>query len=466
MTPGLGLAESVVSLAFVEHFRCPDEYAEFEVLEPMSAECGFYRLGPDIVCFGRSAAGSRAKRATDPLYDAMQDITWNRHAVRLPFSPCDVIDGIRDERYAGCTSRVPAIVNEAYYFLRPLLTVAVRKHLQWLLLRNWRRTPFPQWPVDTTVERILEMLMMLSLRRHGIDKIPFIWFWPDDSQSCIVMTHDVETAIGKEYVPHLLDLDETYGVRASFQVVPEGGYTVEDSFLQTIRMRGFEVGVHDLNHDGRLFESRAEFQRRLVRINQYGRQFQAEGFRSAVLYRRLDWLQGLEFSYDMSVPNLGHLEAQRGGCCSVMPFFNGRVLEIPVTTTQDYSLFHILKEHSIDLWKTQLDIIARRHGLASFIVHPDYIRDTRPRRTYESLLAYVTALCSRSRAWLALPSEVSRWWKQRSRMSLVRDRERWKVVGQGSKRARVAYAMLEEGKVVYKLQEPIRTMSGVFGARG
>ena len=152
------------------------------------------------------------------------------------------------------------------------------------------------------------------------------------------MTHDVETSMGQAFVPHLMDLDEAYGIRASFQIVPEGRYEVCDSFLTSIRTRGFEVGVHDFNHDGRLFSSRETFERRVIDINRYGEAFQAEGFRSAVLYRQQDWFEALNFVYDMSVPTTGHLEAQPGGCCSVMPYFNGRLVELPVTTTQDYSL--------------------------------------------------------------------------------------------------------------------------------
>ena len=36
-------------------------------------------------------------------------------------------------------------------------------------------------------------------------------------------------------------------------------------------------------------------------------------------------------------------------------------------------MFNILKEHSIELWKQQMEIIMGKHGLISFIVHPDYI---------------------------------------------------------------------------------------------
>ena len=99
-----------------------------------------------------------------------------------------------------------------------------------------------------------------------------------------------------------------------------------------IRGRGFEVNLHDLNHDGRLFEDRQEFLTRAKRINQYARDFGCDGFRSGAMYREQSWFDAFEFSYDMSVPNASHLEPQRGGCCTVMPYFVGDILELPLTT--------------------------------------------------------------------------------------------------------------------------------------
>jgi hypothetical protein len=74
-----------------------------------------------------------------------------------------------------------------------------------------------------------------------------------------------------------------------------------------------------------------------------------------------------------------------------MPYFIGKILELPVTTTQDYTLFNILDDCSIELWKRQMEIIMEKHGLISFIVHPDYNVKPQHRRTYEALLA---CLCS------------------------------------------------------------------------
>jgi hypothetical protein len=91
----------------------------------------------------------------------------------------------------------------------------------------------------------------------------------------------------------------------------------------------------------------------------------------------------------MSVPNVAHLDPQPGGCCTVMPYFIGNILELPVTTTQDYTLFNILDEHSTELWKRQIELIMENYGLMSFIVHPDYIVAPSKRRIYEELLSHI-----------------------------------------------------------------------------
>ena len=90
----------------------------------------------------------------------------------------------------------------------------------------------------------------------------------------------------------------------------------------------------------------------------------------------------------MSVPNVAHLEPQRGGCCTVMPYFLGHVLELPLTAAQDYTLFHILGDYSTRLWQEQIDLILEQNGLVSFIAHPDYLRRAaRARRLHRAAAA-------------------------------------------------------------------------------
>ncbi len=151
--------------------------------------------------------------------------------------------------------------------------------------------------------------------------------------------------------------------------------------------------------------------RRAVKINAYGKQFGSQGFRSAIMYRNVDWFGALDFSYDMSIPNVAHLDPQKGGCCTVMPFFAGNILELPVTMTQDYPLFNILKDYSTRLWREQISMIKEKHGLIGIIVHPDYIIDDAARRVYREFLEYVSELRARKETWIALPGEVAAWWR-------------------------------------------------------
>jgi hypothetical protein len=440
---------------FVDYYRCPEEFAASFLDGEPSRHSGHFRFGPDAICYGSISKGAVQPSPDGELHDALNDAVVKRNVVRLSFDPDQVVNNLRFELYCGSSGRHSflsgGLANKLYYFARPILGVGVRRHLQKLRLADWRSIRFPRWPVDRTVEQVHETMLRLCVQAHDGKRVPFIWFWPKGLPSCTVVTHDVEAVKGRDFCPALMDIDDHFGIKSSFQLIPEVRYAVSPAFIKSIRSRGFEVNVHDLNHDGRLFASEAKFFGRVHRINQHGRAFGARGFRSGALYRNLSWYGLLEFSYDMSVPNTAHLDPQRGGCCTVMPYFIGKILELPVTTTQDYSLFYILKQYSIDLWKHQIAQIMEKHGVASFIIHPDYVLESRTRDTYKSLLAYLVELRSKGKTWVALPGEINQWWRARSQMKLVRQGNDWVIEGPEKDQARVAYAVLDGGRLAYEL---------------
>jgi hypothetical protein len=369
----------------------------------------------------------------------------------LPFDPTEIIENLRLERYNACAEHgIQNVLKGIYYYLRPLMNLKLRAQIQQFRARHWQKAVFPHWPVDTTVENICEKLLLLSMEAKGVEQVPFVWFWPNGARGCVTMTHDVETEAGRAFCPELMDLNDSFGIKSSFQIVPEGRYEVSPAFLVGIRGRGFEVAVHDLNHDGRLYHDRGEFLRRAERINQYGAAWQAKGFRAGALYRNPDWFQSLDFSYEMSMPNVAHLDPQSGGCCTVMPYFIGDMLEIPVTTIQDYMLFHIIQDRSTDLWKTQVEMILQKSGLASFIVHPDYVIDRETRCVYENLLSFLKDLRSQKGVWFALPREIDVWWRDRSQMRVEKYGNSWRIEGAGAERAVVAFAKNVDGRLVYE----------------
>jgi hypothetical protein len=442
---GRGRSECVL-----DHFRCPDIFLDFSLAQELSSVSGYFRFGQNVTCYGRTCRGDLDPHIETSRYDALNDTVTNDDTVCLPFDPDEVIDNLRLERYAD-NRPSSNILRTAYYLLRPLTTLWMRKQIQRFHARNWRDFRLPQWPVDTTVESTCETLLLLSMQAKRVASVPFIWFWPHGAHGCVTMTHDVESEAGRDFCKELMDVDDSFGVKASFQIVPEERYTVSSNLIDTIRNRGFEVGVQDLNHDGRLFDNKEQFVRRAAIVNRYAKEYEAKGFRAAVLYRRPDWYDSFDFSFDMSMPNVAHLDPQRGGCCTVMPYFIGRILEIPVTTTQDYTLFHILNQRSIDLWKTQIDLILKKNGLASFIVHPDYIIEQETRSIYKQLLSHLTELRSRSDVWFALPGEIDSWWRTRRQLRVERFGESWRIVGEGAERATLAYAKDVDGKLVYEL---------------
>jgi hypothetical protein len=447
----------IVIQTLSDYYRVPLNTIDRIFATYPSGDVGFFRFGPETICYGQCASGVSAKVEKSGLYDVLKSTRFNDSENRLPFDPPTVIENLRRERYERSLApgREKIVTQEwvlkAYYSVRGILPTSVRRHMQRAYFSDWKSRPFPAWPVDFTVDTLHEHLLQLSMQAAGLARIPFIWFWPDGAPNCLILTHDVETSVGREFTPQLMDLDESYGFKASFQVIPEKRYEVPDEYVREIRSRGFELNIHDLNHDGHLYQDREEFLRRAKKINEYGHRYNAIGFRAGAMHRNLDWYDAYRFSYDMSVPNVAHLEPKRGGCCTVFPFFVGDILELPLTTSQDYSVFHILSDYSIGLWKQQLDLIRQRNGLMSFLAHPDYLVSYHARETYEALLDYLQQMIARDGIWAVLPGDVDRWWRARSRMRLVSRGDNWEILGPGKERARLAYAVLDGGRLVYEL---------------
>ena len=440
------------SQAFLDYFRCPTEFACFQSLPEAAVSKGFFRFG-SATCFGSLGTGQGSVSPRTIEFDALPGTEWPVSGnIDIHFDPDEVIENLRFERYVACGHR-ELWLHTLYYLLRPILPLPIRKRLQRLVFRHRLGCVFPGWPVDCSVEQIFEQLMALTLYASGQREIPFIWFWPDGNDSALMMTHDVERQKGADFCEFLMDLDDSCGIKAAFQLIPEGAYKDFDTLASSIRARGFELNIHDLDHDGRLYEHKKLFAERASKINEYGRRYGTKGFRAGAMHRNQEWFHMLSFEYDMSVPTVSHLEPQTGGCCTVTPYFVDNVLELPLTTVQDHGIFHILLARSINLWKQQIEMILAHHGLISFIVHPDYITVPAQRELYRDLLQHIRTLRETRPIWVALPGEVNRWWRERSQLMLVPDGEYWQIRGQGSERARLAFASLVNGKLSYRIPD-------------
>jgi hypothetical protein len=210
------------------------------------------------------------------------------------------------------------------------------------------------------------------------------------------------------------------GFRSSFNFVPEGEYAVPDTLRAFLRENGFEVGVHDLHHDGSLYRSRKAFQRQAEKINHYLKSWGTVGFRSGFMFHNLQWLQDLNVLYDASTFDTDPFEPQPDAVQTIFPFWvsgkDGKgYVELPYTLPQDSTIFLLFKEQNIDMWVRKLDWVAAHGGMVLMIVHPDYMNfDGKPSSSeyaadlYKDLLTYVSNRY-RDTCWFALPHEVARF---------------------------------------------------------
>jgi peptidoglycan/xylan/chitin deacetylase (PgdA/CDA1 family) len=205
------------------------------------------------------------------------------------------------------------------------------------------------------------------------------------------------------------DLDESYGFRSSFNFVPDS-YPLDHRLIEELRMRGFEIGVHGLRHDGKLFHSRSEFLRRAERINHHLKELDAVGFRSPLMMRNPEWMQALQVEYDLSFFDTDPHEPIPGGTMSIWPFTIGHFVELPYTLVQDSTLTIVLGETTPRLWLQKVDFIEKYHGMALLNAHPDYLSQPATQRVY---VDFLQAMKDRGDHWHALPRDVARWWRAR-----------------------------------------------------
>jgi hypothetical protein len=447
---------------FLEHTKCPPSFLQNVRCSSEAGTEGFFRFG-DLQLYGRINGGASSSEFQETLSSIEVFGSHRNTPIMLPFDPGEIIDNLRLERYvSAANAEIPYIANDkaisrrVYYGLRPFFPVYFRRILQRYALRDWQRISFPAWPLDTTVDDFIRCLWIILLKVTGAEQIPFIWYWPEGFQSCAIMTHDVETAAGLEFCETILKLEREAGIRSAFELVPEVRYAIPPRAFETIRREGGEICIHGLNHDGKLFSSEEVFRKRARAINEYAKKWGAKGFRSPIMYRNLAWYDAFNLSYDMSVPNVAHLDPQRGGCCTIFPFFVQGMVELPLTTIQDYPLYNIIRSDPMTMWTRQMDSIAAKHGLVSFIIHPDYTIERSRQDVYRELLRTLRRYGVEKNMWLALPGEVDTWWRQRNSMTLQWEDGGWSVRGEGSERAIVAYAKVENGKLKYVLPKGTR----------
>jgi len=298
------------------------------------------------------------------------------------------------------------IPKNIYYQIKPVIPRRLQIAARRLVVAHLRSYYADIWPIDPIA-----------------CQTPTDWRgWPDNKQFALVLTHDVDTEKGHQKCAELVNLEMSLGFHSSFNFVPER-YNVCPQLRANLKNKGFEVGVHGLNHDGKLYKSKQVFINRAVKINRYLKEWGAVGFRSPAMHHNLEWLGELDIEYDASTFDTDPFEPQSDAVSTIFPFWveqnsgSKGYVEIPYTLPQDSTLFILMKEKTIDIWKQKLDWIAEHGGMVLLNTHPDYMSfngkkaavEEYPASYYTDFLSYVTLKYS-GKYWHVLPKDLTRFW--------------------------------------------------------
>lgn len=299
-------------------------------------------------------------------------------------------------------------LRKNYYYIKPFIPRWLQIKLRRWVILSKRSRYWDVWPIDEKAA-----------------KPPDEWTgWPEGKQFALVLTHDVENAKGQEKCIQLAAIEEALGFRSSFNFVAEG-YHVSAALRSYLTDRGFEVGIHGIKHSGNPFTSKEIFQGQGIKINQYLKDWKSVGFRCPCMYHNLEWIGELDIHYDASTFDTDPFEPQPDGMGTIFPFWvqNGSsakgFIELPYTLPQDFTLFILMKEKNIDIWKKKLNWIVEKGGMALLITHPDYMNcekvrcgiEEYPMDFYRQLLGYIENKFE-GQYWNPLPKEIARFWKE------------------------------------------------------
>ena len=296
--------------------------------------------------------------------------------------------------------------SRLYYRLKPYLPWRLRMGARRIVAQMQRQRAADTWPINEAAGRM-----------------PDGWpGWPDGKKFALVLTHDVEGVNGLAKCRQLMQLEQSLGFHSSFNFIPEGDYSVSPALREELAKNGFEVGVHDLRHDGKLYQSRRDFSEKAGRINHYLAEWGAVGFRSGFMLHNLAWLHDLKVGYDASTFDTDPFEPQPDGVGTIFPFWmprpgGGGYVEMPYTLPQDSTMFLVLQETSPEIWQRKLDWIVQHGGMALINVHPDFLAfdgkknpssQEFPGAYYREFLEYVRTRYD-GLFWQPLPREMAEY---------------------------------------------------------
>jgi len=222
----------------------------------------------------------------------------------LPGLPGNELKPNNYSTYSTKSSNQPIsmIINQLFYTIKPAIPRRLQIALRRQIARYKRNKYSHVWPIDPSA-----------------NKPPDGWTgWPDGKKFALVLSHDVDTKRGQDRVKMLAKIEVELGFRSAFNFVPER-YVNHNSLRDDLNSGGFEINLHGLKHDGKLFMNRKIFEQRVLKINEYLKAWGATGFTAPSMHSRQDWLHILDITHSISTFDTDPFEPQPDAAATIFP---------------------------------------------------------------------------------------------------------------------------------------------------
>lgn len=298
--------------------------------------------------------------------DEHYSITINPEGVKVDFDFNKVYENILYEKYRK--------QKRPFYTYLPFHFHKIPSFIRYFFKKNPKKSSFPLWPVDKTLELLREIGVRYALL-NNIEKYTKCNFL-DDKKYGLILTHDIEAENNWEWVEKIAKLEMDLGFRSSWNVVPHY-YKIDYNVLDWLIINGFEIGLHGYNHDNKLaYLSIDKMIKRIEDSMPFIERYEVKGVRSPSWLRTNTLFKVLEeyFIYDMSVMDVDQIcPAGSGGSCSVFPYYITNILlEIPTTLPYEAPLYFGVSAIELNnYWSEKIEWIKTIHGMIVVNTHPD-----------------------------------------------------------------------------------------------
>lgn len=209
----------------------------------------------------------------------------------------------------------------------------------------------------------------------------------------LVLTHDIDSAAGLDWVLPLATIEEKLGYRSLWDIVPKY-YQLDHRLLKRLLSSNHEIGIHGIWHNNQeAFLKPAILRQELDSLKNIIGTYSIQGYRSPSWYRTksmFDVLAGF-FKYDLSCIDIDLIcPGGNGGTGMIRPFRKkSGLIELSCTLPFEAPLFSGIKPAGlVNYWQPKIDFIKNSKGLLLVNTHPDphYSGNASMLAIYEELL--------------------------------------------------------------------------------